>query len=143
LAAVRFEISYSRFNNAVMSILVMGRRQSLVELDDTRLRVRFGSGGYGFASDIPRPAIVAADRFVGRVYGWGVHGWGGAWLVNGSSHGIVALTLQPLQRGRVLMVPVKLRRLRLSLVDPDAFLAALNVPAAPADVPEADRTAAG
>jgi hypothetical protein len=142
---VRFEISYNRFNNALMSILVMGRRQSLVELDDTMLRVRFGAGGYGFATDIPRRAIVAAERFVGRVYGWGVHGWGGAWLVNGSSQGIVALTIQPLQRGRVLFVPVKLRRLRLSLVDPDGFLAALDVPApaAPAGAPEVDRTAAG
>ena len=50
----------------------------------------------------------------------------GRWLVNTSSHGMVVLTIDPPSRGWVLGLPVRLRELRPSLADPEAFLAALG-----------------
>ena len=53
----------------------------------------------------------------------------GEWLVNTSTKGLVVLTIDPEGRGRCLGYPIKLRRLHLSLADPDAFLAELGVAA--------------
>jgi hypothetical protein len=36
-----------------------------------------------------------------RVTRWGVHGWRGRWAVNGSSKGMVELTIDPPVRARV------------------------------------------
>ncbi len=59
--------------------------------------------------------------------GWGVHGWRGRWLVNGSSHGIVVLGIDPPARARTLGLPVRLRELAVSLEDPVGFAAALGM----------------
>ena len=58
------------------------------------------------------------------MYSWGAHGWRGRWLVNGSSKGIVELTIDPRVRAYVMGVPVKLRTLWVSVTDPDALIAA-------------------
>ena len=55
-----------------------------------------------------------------------MHGWNGRWLVNGSSHGIVRIDLDPAQRAWVVGLPVSLRTLRVSVEDPDALIAALR-----------------
>ena len=88
-----------------------------------RLRVRMG---WGFAADAPRVSIRTRVRDERVVGGIGVHGWRGSWLVNGATSGLVTLEFEPEQRARVLSVPVRLRRLRLSLEDPDAFITALG-----------------
>jgi hypothetical protein len=62
----------------------------------------------------------------GRVTGWGVHGWRGRWLVNGSSSGLVGVDLNPPARARVGPVPVTVRELRVSVDDPDGLVAALT-----------------
>jgi hypothetical protein len=82
---------------------------------------------WAFSLTIPRSAIrhVAEDH--GRVWGWGVHGWRGQWLVNGSSSGLVRIELDPPTRGRLLLVlPVKVCVLRVSVDDPTALVAALS-----------------
>jgi hypothetical protein len=137
-------MSYNRFNRVVMTLFLVGPRHAVIELTDDTLIVRLGVGGYGFRATIPRASIVAARPYNGFVGGWGGHGWAGRWLVNGSSKGIVEVTISPAQRASVLGVSVTLRQLRVSLVDRDGFLAALRVPdAAPAGGVAADRTAAG
>jgi hypothetical protein len=68
---------------------------------------------------------MAAEHDDGRVTGWGVHGWRGTWLVNGSADGLVRLDIDPPVKARTAMVPVRLRTLRVSLADPTAFLADL------------------
>jgi len=47
-------------------------------------------------------------------------------LVNGSSHGLVQLTIDPPEHGRCLVFAIKLRQLTLSLDHPDAFVAAVS-----------------
>jgi hypothetical protein len=71
----------------------------------------------------------------GPVWSWGVHGWKQRWLVNGSSHGIVVLSIDPPARARVVGVPVRVRELAISLDDPVGFAAALGF--APATAPMA------
>ncbi|HEX4984197.1 MAG TPA: hypothetical protein VFV63_21010, partial [Ilumatobacteraceae bacterium] len=73
-----------------------------------------------------RPAIRSVKPWTGRVWGWGVHGWRGRWLVNGSSHGIVVVGIDPPAKARVLGVPVRLRELAISLEDPAGFAAAIG-----------------
>lgn len=96
--------------------------RSQAEIDGDRLRVRFG---FGFSADAPL-STIAATPYDGRVLlSRGVHGWRGDWLVNTTGTDLVELSFQPAQRARVLGVPVRLTRLRLSLADPEGFLAAL------------------
>lgn len=48
----------------------------------------------------------------------------GRWLVNGSSKGMVELTIDPPMRARLTGVPITLRTLWVSVTDPDALIAA-------------------
>jgi len=84
--------------------------------------------GWGFAADIPLSSIKGAAPSNRPVTGWGVHGFGGDWLVNGSSRGIVELNIDPKARARVLGVPLPLKRLRISVVEPEALIHALTRP---------------
>jgi hypothetical protein len=118
-------LSFNRFNRVVMAVFLTGPRRCRVELTADRLNVTMGPAGWAFAASLPRASIVGAERVTGPVWAWGAHGWRGRWLVNGSSRGLVQLTIEPVGRGRCLFVPVKLRELTLSLDQPDAFLAAL------------------
>ena len=85
-----------------------------------------GMGAWAFSGRVPRSSIIGAVRVSGPVLGWGAHGWRGRWLINGSSRGLVRVSIEPAGRGRCLFVPVKLRELTLSLEQPDEFLAAIN-----------------
>jgi hypothetical protein len=78
----------------------------------------------GFTGDIPLSSIAEAKPYTGRVTAWGVHGWRGRWLVNGSGKGLVELTIEPAATARVLGVAVALRALCVSVTDPDALIAA-------------------
>ena len=84
--------------------------------------------GLAFRASLPLGTVVQAARYDGRVWGWGVHGWRGRWLVNGSSHGLVTLTIAPPAPARVLGIPVHLRQLIVSLEDPEGFLAQVTAP---------------
>jgi hypothetical protein len=98
-----------------------------VGVDERQVLVRLG---WAFQADVPRSAVLAADHDHGGVgmLGYGAHGLAGRWLVNTSSKGLVRLELEPAAelRARVLGVSVRLTTLRLSLADPDGFLAALG-----------------
>ena len=100
-----------------------GRRLSRIEVDDLEIRVRMG---LGFWTAIPRASVTSVtDVGHRRVLGWGVHGWRGRWLVNGSSSGLVTIELDPAVRARVLGIPVRLRELTVSVVEPAALVAEL------------------
>ncbi len=100
----------------------LGGRHGVALLDDEHLTVRYGMG---FHARIPRSSLGPPERYEGKVGSWGVHGWRGRWLVNGSSLGIVVVPVDPPQRARVLGWPITLRELAISLDDPDGFVAAL------------------
>ena len=119
---IRFEFRYDRWCGWMLGLLGMGRRHSHVTVDDEALRAVMG---WAFCATVPRDAIVSVRPSTGRVLGWGVHGWRGRWLVNGSSHGRVKLVIDPPTPSRVVGFPGRLRELEVSLVDPDGFVAAL------------------
>ena len=124
----RFDISYSRGNRILLGLLGIGPRFSRVELGDTDLRIRMG---WGFNARIPIANIArlgSADR---PFFAWGVHGWRGRWLVNGSSEGIVAIEIDPPVRGWTMCFPLRLRTVYISLADPDALIASLGARISP------------
>ncbi|HEU0089012.1 MAG TPA: hypothetical protein VFQ77_15415 [Pseudonocardiaceae bacterium] len=120
---VRFDISYAKVLLPLFAVLGTGPRASGVELGPGAVRVRLG---WAFTAEIPRRAIRSVAPDSGLVTGWGVHGLAGRWLVNGSSRGLVRVGIDPPCRARMLGIPVRLHTLRLSLDEPDAFIAALH-----------------
>ena len=120
---LRFEFRYDRWCGWLLGLLGMGRRFSHVTVTVDSVRVVMG---WAFSVTVPRSSINEAVASDGRVMGWGVHGWRGRWLVNGSSHGLVKLTIDPPAPSRVIGARGRLRQLRISLVDPDGFLQAVS-----------------
>ena len=105
-----------------MVLLGIAPRWSYVDVEPDRLVVRLS---WAFRATIDRSTVRSVEPDDDRVLGWGAHGWRGRWLVNASSTGIVRLELDPAARARVAGVPVRLRTLRISLVDPDGFRSAV------------------
>jgi len=107
----------------LMSVLAIPEGSRFAVLDDDVLRVRLG---WSFRLTAPRQSLVAALRDHGRITGIGAHGWRGTWLVNTTGKGLVRLELDPPARATVCGVPVTVTVLRVSLAEPEAFLAALR-----------------
>jgi len=127
----RFPIRFTGLNNLMAAAGFVPSR-CYVELDDERLRVHMG---WGFELDVARTVVRGASPDTGRVLGWGVHGWRGQWLVNGSSQGIVRIELDPPARAWMGPVPLRVRILRVSVDDPEGLVEALSpltAPSAPA-----------
>ncbi len=103
----------------------MGPAQSFVRLGPEELHVRMG---VHFEARIPRAQIVGAVRDESFTLSIGVHGFWGKYLVNGSTRGIVRLSITPDARASFLGVGVALSQLSISLEEPDAFLRALALP---------------
>ena len=120
-----FDLRYDAWCGWLLGALGLGRRCSRVVVGEDAVTVRMG---WGFAARIPRDRIATVTATERPFVGWGVHGWGGRWLVNGSLQGLVAVGVEPPVRARVLFVPVRLRTLYVSLADPEAFRAALATP---------------
>ena len=120
-----FAIRYDRWFRWAGLLGGLVARWSRVTIDGDRVVVRMS---YAFSSAVdPSRRSGPSRRGTGRVWGWGVHGWRGRWLVNGSSHGILVLAIDPPARARVLGVPVRVRELAISLDDPAGFAAALGL----------------
>lgn len=124
MASTRFPILFTGANKA-MAVLGITQGSSFVDVGDDLVRVRLS---WAFQADIPRENITAAEPYDKRVWGWGAHGWDGRWLVNGSSKGLVELTIEPTVRAKVAgFPPIKaLRTLRVSVPDRDALIATLS-----------------
>jgi hypothetical protein len=122
-----FALSYSPLNRVFLALLGLGPRSSGIDVEGDTVRVRMG---WAFRAEIPRSAIRSARVESGLPFlGWGVHGWRGRWLVNGSSRGLVRIDLDPAQRARVTGVPVRLRELWISVERPDELVAVLTADA--------------
>src|SRR5450756_1498410 len=94
-----------------------------VWVDRDAVRVQMG---WGFRARIPRESVRAVARDSAAVTGWGVHGWRGRWLVNGSSAGMVRIKIEPPARAWTMGVPVRLHTLRLSTTRPDELVTLLS-----------------
>lgn len=123
----RFSIRFTGANH-LMGAVGMTPSRCYVDVDDTRVEVRMGMW---FDLATPRDSVHHAALDHERVLGWGVHGWRDRWLVNGSSSGIVRLTLEPSARAWMGPVPLRVRVLRVSVEDPDGLVAALGPAATP------------
>ena len=121
--AQRFEIRYARWCGWFLGLLGMGRRVSGVEVADDELTIRMG---WAFRLRVPRASVVSAEHDHGLVWGWGVHGWRGTWLVNGSASGLARVTIDPPARARIVLVPWHVDTVRISVDDPDGLVAALS-----------------
>lgn len=123
--ARRFPLRFESAYGALSSLLFIRPSRSFVEVDDAVVRVHMA---WAFRATFPRSAVASVARAPDVALTRGAHGWAGRWLVNGSGDGLLALTLDPEQRGRVMGVPVSLRSLTVSVDDPDALAAALRTP---------------
>jgi hypothetical protein len=122
IATRRFPVRFTGPNRALAAIGIT-RANSWVALSPTTVEVRMG---WAFALRAERSSVRSAWPDHDRVLAWGVHGWRGRWLVNGSSDGLVRIELDPPARGRVLAFPLRVRTLRVSVEDPGGLVGALN-----------------
>jgi hypothetical protein len=105
---------------------ILPSSQCYVALEDRMVRVRLG----WLETRFPRAHVVAAQRIHGD-WRWSI-GWHvvfvgtKALIVNGSWSSMVELRLEPPLVSRSLLVPIRCSCVRVSLEDPDAFLAALG-----------------
>jgi hypothetical protein len=124
MATTKFPILFTGINLPILKAVGMGPARSAVTVTDDHVHVKMG---WGFNGTIPRSQIKAAVRArKPKLAGWGVHGWGGKWTVNGSNDGIVKLTIEPRVMVRMLVFAITVRELHISLEDPDEFLAAIT-----------------
>lgn len=105
-----------------MAVLGITARWSYVDVGPDEIDVRMS---WAFRATFERSSIESVSDDHDRVLGWGAHGWRGQWLVNGSSSGIVRVVLDTESRARVVGIPVRLRVLRIALVDPEGFRIAI------------------
>ena len=122
----RFQLSFSPFMRILTTPILAGPRRCQVALEVDRLSVTMGAGGWAFSADVPLSSVGEVARISGPVWAWGAHGWRGRWLVNGSSSGLVRISIQPAALGRCLIMPIKLTELTVSLDEPDEFVAAIT-----------------
>jgi hypothetical protein len=123
VASTRFPIRFTGLNRT-LAVLGLSPGRSWVDVSDGLLRVRMG---WGFHLDAPLDTVRSARLDEGRVWSWGVHGWRGRWLVNGSSSGIVRIDLDPPARARTMGIPISVRELRVSVVGPGGLVAAIAI----------------
>jgi hypothetical protein len=120
----RFPIRYNPAARVLLGAIFIRPTGSFVEVSEREVSVRMG---WGFRASFARSSVVRCSEGIkGILLGLGIHGFGGKWLVNGSLDGLVSLQLSPAQRAYVLGVPVKLRELQVSLVEPEALLNVLQ-----------------
>ena len=117
----RFPVLFTGINRWLRWIGISPAR-SFVEVSPTGIRVRMA---WGFTLDADRAAVRSSEPDHDPVRGWGVHGWRGRWLVNGSSSGLVRITFDPPVAARTMVFPLRVHTLRVSVEDPDGLVAAL------------------
>ena len=115
------EIRFDSWYKPLATPLGLGPGRSDVSVAGGVLHV---SMGWGFSADIPLASITEAKPASGPFLGWGVHGWRGRWLVNGSSKGVVELTIDPPVQAKICGVTTALRTLLVSVTDPGALIEA-------------------
>ena len=131
--ALRYDSKGLDWITRILDPIVSRGRPSGVSLARDELRVRAAE----FEQRIPRAQITGAHQTEIDLHGTsGVHvNRDGRLLVNGARSGLVELTLDPPCRTpRTLsttFLRATVRTVVVSLVDPDAFLAALDIPPKP------------
>jgi len=118
----RFSIRFDSLYAKLSSILGLFPSSSYLDVGDGEVSVRMA---WAFRARFPKTAVASAQQAGSAPLSRGVHGFGGRWLVNGSSGGIVTIDLSPDQRAYVMGFPVRLSQLMISVTEPEALVAAL------------------
>lgn len=121
------ELRYERWYVLLSTPLGLGPNSTEVRVEDGTLHVKMG---WAFDAHIPVASIVRAAATEERAFSRGVHYSSGRWLVNGSSKGLVTLTIEPPAPAKAVLRSVRLRSLVLSVTDPDALIAACTAASA-------------
>lgn len=124
MARQHFPIRFG-YLRSLFSLLGCGPSRSEVVLEHGELLVRMG---WMFSMRMPVDSVRRAKHGEARWWlGIGVHGLFGLWQINGALGSVVTLELEPPVRAKLLsVVPVKVRRLHVSVEDPDAVIAAVE-----------------
>jgi len=122
----RFALDFSGWSRALFSLAGHGPTTSYVDVLGDRISV---CSGRLFQVELYRSSIVRVYRSSNPW--WNIGGvqtnFLGSWGVGGAYRNIVALDLHPRARGRCMsLFPISVRRLFLSLEDPDGFITMLT-----------------
>jgi hypothetical protein len=113
-----FPISFDSWYGVLSGLVGLRPSRSYLALGKEQIEVRMG---WAFRSRFPRSAIASAVALDMQPLSRGVHGFGGRWLVNGSSRGILSIRLVPGQHAYVMGVRVQLRELLVSVSEPSTL----------------------
>jgi hypothetical protein len=121
---VRLPLRFTATMATIGAVFGTSPRSSWVEVDDGDLRARMGIMA---AATVPRSHIVDARPMEwARWAGFGVRWYGPRrWGLIASTAGVIELVLDPPTRMRMIL-PVRAKRLALSMDDPDHLLRLLG-----------------
>lgn len=137
----RIPIRFDPWYRILSSALLLPPSSAFVEVDDESVRVEMG---WAFRARFPTAAVRSVARYGHTTWSRGVHWFAReSWIVNGAGDRIAVIDLEPPQRAHVLGVPVRLRRLLVSVDDPEALASLLRSrsesrPPAPGSSPQGD-----
>jgi len=118
-----FTLRYGAFWAFALKLVGSGPQHSGIAVSDADLAIKMGRSFDGRA---PRSTVTSAQALSDTVISRGVHGWRGDWLVNGDGSGLVELRFEPPMPGHVLLFPIRVRRLRISVDDPNGLVDAVG-----------------
>jgi hypothetical protein len=118
-----FTLRFGTLSGPLLRLFGMGPHGSGIAVGATGVAIEMG---WGFSGRAPAASITSVRTVGGTVISRGVHGWRSDWLVNGAGDGLVEILFDPPMRARVVGVPVRVRRLRVSVDDPAGVVAALR-----------------
>jgi hypothetical protein len=121
--STRFPIRFERWYAVLSSGLLLPPSDAYLEIEDGEVECHMG---WAFHARFPRAAVRRAARANWPALSRGVHGFGGRWIVNGAGAPLLTIDFDPPQRARVLAFSVGLRRLVVSVDDPEALAARLG-----------------
>ena len=58
MKSAAYQFSYNAFIKVLMTPMLLGPRHSYVRIDDDRVSVRMGLGGWAFAAQVPRSSLT-------------------------------------------------------------------------------------
>lgn len=124
-----FQLAYEPPWLRIMRLLGVGPKRSGIVLDSDTLSVCLS---WAFRVEIPRSRVIAAHRLSdeqarAQIGSIGAHGLGdGRWAINGAFRSWVSLDVDPPARGRCMGRDVTVRRVDITVVDPEGVLTALR-----------------
>ena len=125
MEARTFRMAYWQWLLPLMYVAGAGPSTARIEIEHDLLHVKMG--WFWFRATVPLQSIVHARRSANAWFSVGVHTDAmGGWIVNGSPHGMVHLTIEPPAAGHFAGLPIRVSNLWLSLEDPEAFVQALT-----------------